>query len=505
MLSKRCYLDFEYNGTSEEILNLVSCSYATNRGESYTVWLHKSDNNKKILKEKLEFLDSQGYVFVAYAVTAEARSMLYLGMEVTKLKFVDLYLEYRFLTNHNHKLMYGKQLIDGKIKTTYPPKSKWDMHDGEKQEANNSKPRHSLASSCYKLLNITIDTDHKDFIRDIIIEGRMLEENKDKILEYNESDIAHLPKLINAILTEYKELLDGEVSELPGEMLVRGNYGARTALMESLGYPIDRESTSNFARSVPAILWEVQNEINGLFPGVFPFRKRSDRGFSWNQNATREWISGLSFASKWDKTETKKHSLSLDAFQRFFKYRHDFPKDCLGAQLVRYLILRRNLNGFTSGKTKNSFWDYVGTDNRVRPYFGIYGAQSARSQPKATGFLFLKSAWMRALCSPVKGRAICGIDYKSQEFLLAALMSGDANMIKAYRSGDPYLYLAKLAKAVPMDAVKKDYPKERNIFKTVTLALQYGMGANALAIELTPKLGEEFTKDRAESVLKTFN
>ncbi len=53
--------------------------------------------------------------------------------------------------------------------------------------------------------------------------------------------------------------------------------------------------------------------------------------------------------------------------------------------------------------------------------------------------------------------------------------------MRAYASGDPYLEFAKLAGAVPSDATKKSHPKERALFKATVLAVQYGMGAEALA------------------------
>lgn len=54
-------------------------------------------------------------------------------------------------------------------------------------------------------------------------------------------------------------------------------------------------------------------------------------------------------------------------------------------------------------------------------------------------------------------------------------------MQEAYRSGDPYLAFAKQAGAVPAEATKKTHKAEREQFKACVLAVQYGMGAEALA------------------------
>ena len=76
------------------------------------------------------------------------------------------------------------------------------------------------------------------------------------------------------------------------------------------------------------------------------------------------------------------------------------------------------------------------------------------------------------------------MDYSQQEFGIAAALSGDQNMMAAYKSGDPYLSFAKQVGAVPQDATKKSHPNEREQFKQCILATQYGMGAAALAVRI---------------------
>jgi hypothetical protein len=54
-------------------------------------------------------------------------------------------------------------------------------------------------------------------------------------------------------------------------------------------------------------------------------------------------------------------------------------------------------------------------------------------------------------------------------------------MAEAYHSGDPYLAFAKQAGAAPAAATKDTHKAVRNQFKSTVLAVQYGMGAEALA------------------------
>ena len=134
---------------------------------------------------------------------------------------------------------------------------------------------------------------------------------------------------------------------------------------------------------------------------------------------------------------------------------------------MRYLKLKQSLNGFSPNKQKESIFDSLGSDGRVRSWLNPYGSQTSRFQPKATSFIPLKAAWMRAMIQPPKNHYILGVDYSSEEFLISACWSEDENMYNAYKSGDVYLYFAKLAGAVPWDGTKEEYKAERNLFKSI--------------------------------------
>jgi DNA polymerase I-like protein with 3'-5' exonuclease and polymerase domains len=57
-------------------------------------------------------------------------------------------------------------------------------------------------------------------------------------------------------------------------------------------------------------------------------------------------------------------------------------------------------------------------------------------------------------------------------------------MMEAYLSGDPYLAFAKQAGAVPLDDTKQTHRAQREQFKACVLAVQYGMGAESLALRI---------------------
>ena len=107
---------------------------------------------------------------------------------------------------------------------------------------------------------------------------------------------------------------------------------------------------------------------------------------------------------------------------------------------------------------------------------------TGRNQPSSTKAIFGNSVWLRGLIKPPAGYGLAYIDWSQQEFGIAAALSGDANMIAAYESGDPYLKFGQQAGAIPIDA-KKHHPK-RELFKQCVLAVQYGMAADGLAARI---------------------
>lgn len=507
--SKTLFLDFEFSRVVERDVNLVSC-VTFDGNETKKFWLHNNNFNQDLLKEYLQKFDR----FVAYSAIAECRCFLTLGLDPLKYKWIDLFLEYRCLSNHSDELNYGEQLVEGKVKKVSKPRAKWEKSDSD--EAG-FKPTHSLAEATFKLLGVIRDTEHKTAMRNLIISDpeKFSDDEMLAILDYGVDDVKDLLPMYKVMKDKYlKRDLRLTGNKLIFEMQLRGRYSAHTAIMERNGYPIDVRKTKNFSNSVGAIMYDCQKEINSLFPKIQPFKwDRKLQKFKWDQKATRAWIRTLDkkILERWRMTDGGKKekpdlSLAMEAFTDFFDFKHDYPKDNFGAQMVRFLKLKQNLFGFVSSpdKKRKSFWDYVGSDGMVRPYMNIYGAQTSRTQPASTGFMFLKPAWMRALVVPPKGKAMAGIDFGSQEFLLSALLSNDLEMIEAYMSGDPYLAFGKLRGVIPQDGTKASHKIEREMCKSSVLGISYAMTKYGLAIKMTADTGKICTEDEAQEWINEF-
>jgi len=244
-------------------------------------------NDEKEQKRFKEFVEkNKKEMWFSYAVTAEGRYWISSGLDPVQFRWIDGFLEWRCLTNHNDSLGYGMQLVNGKPKMTKRPPPKWERTEEDALTA--FKQTHSLAECTYKLTGKIRDTEHKDKMRDIIISGCVeeIEKYKKEIMDYCVEDTIFLPQILDRMFEEYEKLLpQSHLDVLIEEMMLRAKYSALTARMESFGYPINVEQTRNFANSVGPILEECQREINELFPDIKPFTwDKKDGKFKWNQN-----------------------------------------------------------------------------------------------------------------------------------------------------------------------------------------------------------------------------
>ena len=493
---KFAFVDFEFNKVTEAKLNLVCCAILVD-GEIHKFWLHKDDTNSlERLNQFINNLNDEGYIFVGFATEAEASSFISMGLNPVMFKWIDLHIEVKMLYNHNMALSTGKHLVDGKVIWIKP--------------FSGVKPKTNLASSLYKFCGVMIDTEHKEEMRKLIISEPedFTEQEQNSIMEYCASDVKYLPQLFEAIQKNLVKFIPRSLqANLPKEMLWRGEYSARTAIMVRHGTPINMEWARNLADNVPLVLTECIQDINSQFDShPFRFDKKECR-YIMDTKMLRSWVETLPFKNQWKLTDNKQYSLALEAFEDHFHFRHEFPRGNLGAQMVRYLKLKQSLSSFNfkDGQKESTFFDYIGSDNYSRPYMNHYGAQSSRTQPKSSGFLFLKSAWMRSICQPPKGYAIGGIDYSSQEFLLSAVCSQDQKMIDAYKGGDVYLYYGKGIGLIPPEGTKKTHGAERDLCKSTVLGLSYLMTKVGLSKKLTADTGRFVSEDEADDLVNKFD
>ena len=241
--------------------------------------------------------------------------------------------------------------------------------------------------------------------------------------------------------------------------LLRGRFMCTVAAIERVGVPIDTEVLQRLNRSWSGLRAGLVEQIDQQY-GVY-------EGLTFKTKRFAEWLNREGIP--WPQLDSGGLSLSDETFRNM-------------ARAYPQLGPLHELRGALS-KMRLSALE-VGRDGRNRCLLSPFSSRTGRNQPSTTRFIFGLSAWLRGLIKPPPGYALAYIDWSQQEFGIAAALSRDTKMQAAYISGDPYLEFAKQAGAVPPDATKRSHPQQREQFKACVLAVNYGMGQDALALRI---------------------
>jgi DNA polymerase family A len=293
----------------------------------------------------------------------------------------------------------------------------------------------------------TIGSQEKDTMRLLVVRGgQELERNREPVLDYCEGDVDALARLLPAMWSGI---------DLP-RALLRGRYMAAAAAMEWNGPPIDRPKLTLLREHWTGIQDDLVRAIDADY-GVFDGRSfRADR---WAQFLVRHSI-------PWPTLESG--ALALD--QKTFRDMSKVYPIVSPIHELRHALSQLRLEDLA-----------VGNDDRNRCILSAFRARTSRNQPSNTAYIFGPSTWIRFLIKPPPGHGIAHIDFATQEFGIAAALSGDPNMIAAYESGDVYLGFGKQIGKLPADATDETHPNERQLFKQCVLGIGYGMEERTLA------------------------
>jgi DNA polymerase I len=281
--------------------------------------------------------------------------------------------------------------------------------------------------------------------------GPWSEQERAEILDYCASDVYATEQLLGRMV----ERLTNNDFRL-GHAVIRGRYMDAVAAMETNGIPVDMPTFNllcdNWANIEDQLIVAVDRDY-----GVYDGRSFRVREFE-------RWLRDNSIP--WPRHPTGQLMLDDDTFRSMAK---SHP------QVSALRELRHTLGGLRLNSIT------VGQDGRNRTSLSPFRSKTGRNQPSNSKFLFGSATWLRGLIKPAEGMGIAYLDFSSQEIGIAAALSGDAAMWKAYESGDPYMAFAIDAKLAPPGATKASYKATRSKCKAIVLGVQYGMGAESMA------------------------
>jgi hypothetical protein len=282
------------------------------------------------------------------------------------------------------------------------------------------------------------------------------------LLDYCQADVDALARLLPAMLPQI---------DLP-RALLHGRYMPAAARMEWTGVPVDVDTLGRLRDNWDVIKARLIAEVDrdyGIYDGTTFKRDR------WAAYLERRSI-------PWPRLDSGELCLDDDTFREMARAR---PAEVGPIRELRHTLGQLRLNALA-----------VGPDGRNRTLLSAFGSKTGRNQPSNAKSIFGPATWLRFLIRPGPGRAVTYLDWSAQELGIAAYLSGDRLMQDAYRSPDPYLFLAHRAGVVPAGATKATHPVEREQFKVVSLGVLYGLSPEGIArkLGLAPCRGHELLR-----------
>jgi len=335
------------------------------------------------------------------------------------------------------------------------PKYWWDTMEEDKKLNFGKVNGHSLLKCCKRYGINTISEDLKKyFIHELILPNAEYDEpTKSKILDYCLSDVIANEELFYKQLEELEEVKKHEAPKtIIQQALFAGAAKAATAKVEFDGIPVNTELLATIQENFPTIKEKMIAELNAELD-VF------ENGVMKNEKFY-ELVKRNDLLSVWPVTKTGKLKTD-EATLEMFRSCADIEKYYLADQFIS----SQKLKGYV-----------VGPDGRARTDYRMYGLKTGRTNPSTSRHPFNAPKCMRNLVKADADKICVNFDYRSQEIFIAAYLSGDPQLIAAVEAGDPYIYTARLVKAVPQGATKGSHPVIRDNYKTTLLACLYRQG-----------------------------
>jgi DNA polymerase I len=348
------------------------------------------------------------------------------------------------------------------------PVNVWDTWVEAKNLYNGARSGFSLLEVAREYnINATMTDEEKEIERSLILDSSEFDLDAQKrVLDYCEKDVATTAKIFKCQVADYEKRFNLKTEEdfeiRFNQICMRGAAMVDFAKINAAGIPVNYNQLMKFKEAWPKaksyLIKKYNKEIDCFENETFKAEKFEE---------LLKNIDPKIYAA-WPRTFTGKLSLTEQTFKKF-----THVPEIEKVFEIKRMLSQTTLGGYSIGENGRSI-------TNLRPF----STSSYRCAPGGSTFPFNASGWARTFITPPPGSYLAYIDYSSQEPAIQGYLSGDQNLIDAYKSGDIYIHTAKLAGAVPADATKITHPKEREQWKVIVLATSYGMGAKSIAEKL---------------------
>lgn len=418
--------DFEYNDRK-----VILCCAENTRTKEVFVFDLRRDTTKFLQWVDEMILNRE--IFASYAIDAEFNSLLRLGHSTHEIRCIDLMAECRMISMSNKDYFVPEANLVGHLRV-------------------------------FLGREVTETKLTKDRMRDLIIyNDNWSDESWEEIETYCLTDIEPLNELFEKV--KAIQLSAGFPYRL-SQCLKRGEYVRLCSEMDfkSKGFPVDINAIEKIYGNKNFIKKQIIRNLPPMWQMCFLPKKGG--GFVLSRKEIQKVI--LKNKWSWKLTENGLPVLKSDYLETL---EQQYPKVKMLRQAQKSLATMNSADLRTQIK-----------DGYIKPRTCAFAAKTGRNglKPKQ-GYLLNLPSWIRKIIKPHKGMVLVSVDWSQQEIAIAAALSGDKKLIDAYNSGDIYLALGKLSGNIPEDGTKVTYRVQRELFKTLQLALGYGKGVKSLA------------------------
>ena len=363
------------------------------------------------------------------------------------------------------------------------PRYIWDTFVEEKKLLNGKlKQGYGLVDTALRYgITGVMDKNKKDYWRDTVINNypNYSDEDKTGIIDYCLEDVLLTEKLFlkqSAAL----ERLDSNFKRVLQQALFHGRSMAITAQIEANGIPLNNDLYNDLDKYYDDVRRQEIDELQKVFD-VYELGK-------FNHKKFEAALAKENLLNRWPKSPSGRLKTDDRTIYRF----QEVNEKIMQFRNSKFIIESRTLKGFNVGK-----------DGRSRAPLNLFGQITGRTNVSTAINPFGAPRRMRTIIGTDKEHILVYADWKSQEAVIQAYLSDDKEMITAIKSGDIYLHTAKKVGAVPAAAIRKDYEKERELYKQSFLAIGYGQ----TAFGLKDKLGISLPKATFihAQIVKTYN
>mgnify|MGYP003148030266 FL=1 len=363
------------------------------------------------------------------------------------------------------------------------PRYIWDTFVEEKKLLNGKlKQGYGLVDTALRYgITGVMDKNKKDYWRDTVINNypNYSDEDKTGIIDYCLEDVLLTEKLFlkqSAAL----EKLDSNFKRVLQQALFHGRSMAITAQIEANGIPLNNDLYNDLDKYYDDVRRQEIDELQKVFD-VYELGK-------FNHKKFEAALAKENLLNRWPKSPSGRLKTDDRTIYRF----QEVNEKIMQFRNSKFIIESRTLKGFNVGK-----------DGRSRAPLNLFGQITGRTNVSTAINPFGAPRRMRTIIGTDKEHILVYADWKSQEAVIQAYLSDDKEMITAIKSGDIYLHTAKKVGAVPAAAIRKDYEKERELYKQSFLAIGYGQTAYGLK----DKLGISLPKATFihAQIIKTYN